>query len=76
MEFLIRQVPGGRVTEYVFATLKPGDAVRISGPLGTSYLRQKHTGPMLCVGGGTGIAPIMSILRGAMAAGIYIPVHI
>ena len=75
MEFLIRQVPGGRVTEYVFSTLKTGDAVRISGPLGTSYLRQKHTGPMLCVGGGTGIAPIMSILRGAMAAGLQNPVH-
>ena len=65
-----------RVTEYVFATLKPDDAVRISGPLGTSYLRQKHTGPMLCVGGGSGIAPIMSILRGAMAAGMHNPVHI
>jgi ferredoxin-NAD(P)+ reductase (naphthalene dioxygenase ferredoxin-specific) len=46
MEFLIRQVPGGRVTGYVFSSLKPGDAVRISGPLGTSYLRQKHNGPM------------------------------
>jgi ferredoxin-NAD(P)+ reductase (naphthalene dioxygenase ferredoxin-specific) len=76
MEFQIRQVPGGRVTDYVFATLKPGDAVRISGPLGTSYLRQKHTGPMLCVGGGTGIAPIVSILRGAMAANMHNPVHV
>jgi ferredoxin-NAD(P)+ reductase (naphthalene dioxygenase ferredoxin-specific) len=76
MEFQIRQVPGGRVTDYVFATLKPGDAVRISGPLGTSYLRQKHTGPMLCVGGGTGIAPIVSILRGAMTANMHNPVHV
>ena len=41
-----------------------------SGPLGTAYLRQKHTGPMLCVGGGTGIAPIVSIVRGAIAEGI------
>ncbi len=76
MEFLIRQVPGGRVTEYVFSSLKIGDAVRISGPLGTSYLRQKHNGPMLCVGGGTGIAPIVSIVRGAMAAGMHNPVHV
>jgi ferredoxin-NAD(P)+ reductase (naphthalene dioxygenase ferredoxin-specific) len=76
MEFQIRQVPGGRVTDYVFSTLKVSDAVRISGPLGTSYLRQKHTGPMLCVGGGTGIAPIVSILRGAMEADMHNPVHV
>jgi ferredoxin-NAD(P)+ reductase (naphthalene dioxygenase ferredoxin-specific) len=76
MEFHIRQVPGGRVTEYVFSTLKPGEAVRISGPMGTAYLRQKHQGPMLCVGGGTGIAPIVSIVRGAMAARMRNPIHV
>jgi len=76
MEFQIRQVPGGRVTDYVFSSLKVGDAVRISGPMGTAYLRQKHTGPMLCVGGGTGIAPIVSIVRGAMAADMHNPVHV
>jgi len=76
MEFQIRQVPGGRVTDYVFSSLKVGDAVRISGPLGTAYLRQKHLGPMLCVGGGTGIAPIVSIVRGAMAAHMRNPVHV
>jgi ferredoxin-NAD(P)+ reductase (naphthalene dioxygenase ferredoxin-specific) len=76
MEFQIRKVPGGRATEYVFSTLKVGDAVRISGPLGTAYLRQKHKGPMLCVGGGTGIAPIVSIVRGAMAAHMHNPLHV
>jgi ferredoxin-NAD(P)+ reductase (naphthalene dioxygenase ferredoxin-specific) len=76
MEFQIRQVLGGRVTDYVFSSLKVGDAVRISGPLGTAYLRQKHLGPMLCVGGGTGIAPIVSIVRGAMAANMHNPVHV
>jgi ferredoxin-NAD(P)+ reductase (naphthalene dioxygenase ferredoxin-specific) len=76
MEFHIRQVPGGRVTDYVFSSLKVGDAVRISGPMGTAYLRQKHLGPMLCVGGGTGIAPIISIVRGAMAANMHNPVHV
>lgn len=76
MEFQIRQVPGGRVTDYVFSKLAVGDAVRISGPMGTAYLRQKHTGPILCVGGGTGIAPVMSIVRGAIAAGMHNPIHL
>ncbi len=76
MEFQIRQVPGGRVTEYVFTKLAVGDAIRVSGPLGTAYLRKKHTGPILCVGGGTGIAPVVSIVRGAIEAGMSNPIHL
>lgn len=76
MEFQIRQVPGGRVTEYVFTKLSVGDAIRVSGPLGTAYLRKKHEGPILCVGGGTGIAPVLSIVRGAIDAGMKNPVHL
>lgn len=75
-EFQIRRVPDGRVSGYVFDALKVGAALRISGPLGTAYLRQKHTGPMLCVGGGTGLAPVLSIVRGALAAGMKNPIHL
>ena len=76
MEFHIRKVPDGRVTEYVFDQLEVGAAVRISGPLGTAYLRRKHTGPMLCVGGGTGLAPVLSIVRGALEGGMSNPIHL
>lgn len=76
LEFHVRVVPGGRVSGYVANELKPGDAVRVSGPLGTAYLRRKHEGPMLCVAGGTGLAPILSILRGAMANGMRNPIHL
>jgi naphthalene 1,2-dioxygenase ferredoxin reductase component len=76
MEFHIRQVPGGRVTRYVFDELKVGSTLRVSGPLGTAYLRRKHTGPMLCVGGGTGLAPVLSIVRGAIEAGMDNPIHL
>ena len=76
MEFQIRQVPGGRVTEFVFMKLAVGDAIRVSGPLGTAFLRKKHEGPILCVGGGTGIAPVISIVRGAIEAGMKNPIHL
>lgn len=76
MEFHVRYVPDGRVTGYVFNQLKVGDAIRVSGPLGTAYLRTKHAGPMLCVAGGTGLAPILSIVRGAIAAGMLNPIHL
>jgi ferredoxin-NAD(P)+ reductase (naphthalene dioxygenase ferredoxin-specific) len=76
LEFHVRLVPDGRVTGYVANTLKVGDAVRVSGPLGTAYLRRKHEGPMLCVAGGTGLAPILSIIRGAVAGGMRNPIHL
>jgi len=76
MEFHVRVVPGGRVSGYVAQQLKPGDAVRVSGPLGTAYLRRRHDGPMLCVAGGTGLAPILSIVRGALAAGMRNAIHL
>jgi len=76
LEFHVRVVPGGRVSGYIANELKPGDAVKVSGPLGTAYLRRKHDGPMLCVAGGTGLAPILSILRGAVADGMRNPIHL
>jgi ferredoxin-NAD(P)+ reductase (naphthalene dioxygenase ferredoxin-specific) len=76
LEFHVRVVPNGRVSGYINSTLKVGDAVRVSGPLGTAYLRRKHTGPMLCVAGGTGLAPVLSILRGALADDMRNPIHV
>jgi naphthalene 1,2-dioxygenase ferredoxin reductase component len=75
-EFHVRLVPDGRVTGYIAHELKVGDAVKVSGPLGSAYLRRRHEGPMLCVAGGTGLAPILSILRGAIAQGMANPIHL
>ncbi len=76
LEFHVRLVPDGRVTGYLFNQLKVGDAVRVSGPLGTAYLRTRHEGPMLCVAGGTGLAPILAIVRGAIEAGMQQAIHL
>jgi ferredoxin-NAD(P)+ reductase (naphthalene dioxygenase ferredoxin-specific) len=76
LEFHIRLVPGGRVTSYIANELKVGHSIRLTGPLGIAYLRRKHVGPMLCVAGGTGLAPILSIVRGALAHGMTNPIHL
>jgi ferredoxin-NAD(P)+ reductase (naphthalene dioxygenase ferredoxin-specific) len=76
MEFQIRKVPDGRVSGLVFDALTVGSSLRVSGPMGTAYLRTTHTGPMLCVGGGTGLAPVLSIVRGAIAQGMRNPIHL
>jgi ferredoxin-NAD(P)+ reductase (naphthalene dioxygenase ferredoxin-specific) len=76
LEFHVRILAGGRVSAYVADELRAGDVVRVSGPLGNAYLRHKHLGPMLCVAGGTGLAPILSIVRGAVAKGMRNPIHL
>ncbi len=76
MEFHVRHVPGGRVTDYIFDELAVGAVVRVSGPMGAAYLRRKHEGAMLCVGGGTGLAPVISIVRGALESGMRNPIHL
>jgi ferredoxin-NADP reductase len=60
-------MPGGRTSAYVATQLKAGDEVKVSGPLGVSYLRDGHRGPVLLVAGGSGLAPIESILRTLLA---------
>ena len=76
LEFHVRLVPGGRVSPFVFTGLAVGQVLRLSGPLGAAYLRRHHEGPMLMVAGGTGLAPVLSIVRGALAAGMTNPVHL
>lgn len=76
LEFHIRIVPDGRVTQHLANHVKPGDSVRVTGPLGTAYLRRKHAGPIICIAGSTGLAPILSIVRGALAEGMSNPIHV
>ncbi len=59
LEFHVRLIPDGRVSTYISRVLKVGDTVRLSGPLGSAYLRRKHAGPMLCVAAATGLAPVL-----------------
>jgi naphthalene 1,2-dioxygenase ferredoxin reductase component len=63
LEFHIRLSPGGAVTPYVHSALAPGSPVELWAPLGGSYLRPRHIGPVLLAAGGAGLAPIKSILE-------------
>ncbi|MBN9374381.1 MULTISPECIES: 2Fe-2S iron-sulfur cluster-binding protein [Pannonibacter] len=76
LEFHIRRVPGGATSGHVHTALQVGDSVTIQFPLGSSYLRQHHVGPLLCVAGGSGLAPIKSIVETALAHGMKQPVHL
>lgn len=68
LEFFVRQVPGGQASGFVFSNLRSGAEVTVSGPFGNAYLREKHGGPILAVAGGSGMAPIKSIVEAALTA--------
>ncbi|PUE34684.1 2Fe-2S iron-sulfur cluster-binding protein [Limnohabitans sp. Hippo4] len=65
MEFQVRRVPGGQGSAHLFDQLAPGDQVEIDGPYGMAYLREDVERDILCVAGGSGLAPMVSIARGA-----------
>jgi toluene monooxygenase electron transfer component len=67
LEFLIKRIGGGPVTERLFR-LEPGAVVPIELPFGAAYHRRAPQAPVF-VAGGTGIAPIISMLRALRAEG-------
>jgi toluene monooxygenase electron transfer component len=67
LEFQVRRVPGGVGSAALF-DLSLGSTVEIDGAYGMAYLRQDAPRDILCVGGGSGLAPMVSIARGAMAS--------
>ncbi|WP_398306567.1 CDP-6-deoxy-delta-3,4-glucoseen reductase [Zoogloea sp.] len=73
LELHIRLVPGGRFTTHVFEKLKEKDILRFEGPLGSFRLREDSTRPVVLLAGGTGFAPIKSIVENAIATGLKRP---
>ncbi len=69
IELHIRHVPGGWFTDQVFSSMKVKDILRIHGPLGSFSLRDPEISgdkPAILLAGGTGYAPIKSILSHAL----------
>lgn len=63
VELLIGYVPNGICTTYVHKHLKVGDTVHINGPHGDFYYDKDSDNEMILVAAGTGMAPILAILR-------------
>lgn len=62
IELIIRQVPNGKATTFVHKALRVGDKITLTGPFGDFYLQESSTRDMICIAGGSGKAPIRSIL--------------
>lgn len=61
-EFHIRRVPGGAFTEWLFGGDRRGTRLQLLGPLGDFGARDDGR-PLVCVAGGSGLAPIKAMLE-------------
>ena len=77
LQFHVRLHPHGRASDILGGDqLAAGATLRLRGPYGASWLRCRHEVPILCVSAGTGLAPLLSVLRGIAAAGMVNPVYV
>jgi CDP-4-dehydro-6-deoxyglucose reductase len=77
IELHVRHVEGGDFTGWVFDDLKIRDILRIEGPLGTFFIRNDQPDrPMIMMGGGTGFAPLKSMIEDLLAHGDRRPIHL
>ena len=66
-EFIIRRLPGGYGTTALFEHLKVTDPITIDGPFGNAWLRPDQGRHVVCIAGGSGLSPMLSIARGFLA---------
>jgi propane monooxygenase reductase subunit len=69
-EFIIKVYPGGRFSSLLDGDIKPGDQMPMKLPFGMFTLRESSEGDMIFIGGGSGMAPILSILRHMAEKGV------
>jgi len=75
LTFLIKLTPGGVMSEWLEHRAAVGEELTLTGPHGSFFLRETDR-PVLLLAGGTGLAPIMSMLRKLRADGSERAVHL
>jgi toluene monooxygenase electron transfer component len=63
--FQIKRVPGGAATGSLFDDIGVGARIGIDGPYGMAYLREDAPRDIICLAGGSGLSPMISIARAA-----------
>jgi methane monooxygenase component C len=69
LEFLIRLLPEGKFSDYLRHQARTGQTLRVRGPSGSFYIRDKGLQPRYFVAGGTGLAPVLAMVRQMHARG-------
>ncbi|MBD0322300.1 MAG: FCD domain-containing protein [Aldersonia sp.] len=75
LSFLVKITEGGLMSEYLRDRAQVGDELELAGPFGSFFLRERKR-PALLLAGGTGLAPLLSILHKMQNDGSDLPAHL
>ncbi|WP_420915894.1 NADH:ubiquinone reductase (Na(+)-transporting) subunit F [Paraburkholderia monticola] len=75
LQFIIKKYPNGAFSSQLDDGLRRGDRLIAKGPYGTCFRREDQPGPMVLVGGGSGMSPLWSILNDHVQSGEERPIR-
>jgi len=77
VEITVDRIEDGEVSPYLVDELRPGDVFEVRGPIGGHFTWSvKEAGPLLLVAGGSGLAPLMAMLRHRAVRGSTAQAHL
>lgn len=77
IEITVQRLPGGEVSAFLTDIAMIGDELEVRGPLGNWFVwDQDDPSPVLLVAGGSGVVPLMSMIRARHRADIRTPFHL
>src|ERR671933_2735221 len=77
IDLTVERLPDGEVSTYLHDVLVVGDLVELRGPIGGYFVWEAGLGgPLLLVAGGSGVVPLMAMIRHRAAAGAEVPTRL
>ena len=77
LELVVERLDDGEVSPYLTDELRAGDKLELRGPVGGWFTWEaREGGPLLLVAGGSGIAPLLAMIRHGVAAGSHAPIRL
>jgi ferredoxin-NADP reductase len=74
IDLTVERIEDGEVSTYLHDVLVPGDRIEVRGPIGGYFVWEaRRGGPLLLVAGGSGVVPLMAMLRHRASGGADIP---
>jgi ferredoxin-NADP reductase len=77
LEITVEELPDGEVSPYLVRDVGVGDQLEVRGPVGGWFVwRPEETAPVQLIGGGSGVVPLMAMVRAHQATGHRAPIRL
>ena len=77
IDITVERIPGGEVSPFLHEVVVPGDRLEVRGAIGGYFVWEAALGgPLFLVAGGSGVVPLMAMLRHRSAAGVSTPTRL